>query len=122
MFPSASIAFAVLISFSALAVRSAPVAVSAARTQRIAPDKAHALAQSSLPQACTGVKGTGTCVVLQTGACNNVSNIKSLVFPNPDDECSSSTSPNCNNDDNVALELFNLNSDSLPAGIRSLEC
>ncbi|KAJ6571231.1 hypothetical protein B0H19DRAFT_1064347 [Mycena capillaripes] len=75
MFSFALIAFAFLASNSALSVHSAPVGI------------------ATVPHACSEIAGTGSCYAIlsgaafQDGVCNNVSNIKSLVFTNKDDEC-----------------------------------
>ncbi|KAJ7823042.1 hypothetical protein B0H14DRAFT_2827212 [Mycena olivaceomarginata] len=112
MFFSALIAFALLSSLSAIGVQSAAVP----------------RAKSTAPQACTGTGGTGKCSPLlastpeDQGVCNNVSGIQSLVFSNAEDECIGFQNADCKVGDGVAFEFFNLNSDELPSGIKSLSC
>ncbi|KAJ6576893.1 hypothetical protein DFH09DRAFT_1077847 [Mycena vulgaris] len=114
----ASIAF-VLISISGMAVRSVPVGSIHPRQASI----------DSRPHACTGAKGTGICFPLlasgatqDEGECNNIVGIKSLVFPDINEECIGFTSPDCQLDGIPPREFFNINSDDLPADVKSLSC
>ncbi|KAJ7182915.1 hypothetical protein C8R43DRAFT_16795 [Mycena crocata] len=118
MFFSASIAFTFVLSLSGIAVHSAPIAAR----------------EDFVPQACTGVKGSGTCTPLNVAspqppplpainpaACTNVSNVRSLVL-NLDNDCVSFPLPNCQIGDGFATEHFSNDSDDLAPGIQSISC
>ncbi|KAJ7444627.1 hypothetical protein B0H11DRAFT_2249904 [Mycena galericulata] len=116
MFFSASIAFTFVLSLSGIAVRSAPV-----------------VARDFVPQACTGINGSGTCTPLNvassnpTGpainpaACTNVSGIKSLVL-NPDNDCVTFPQPDCSIGDGFATEQFSDDSGNLSQDVQSVSC
>ncbi|KAJ6541252.1 hypothetical protein DFH09DRAFT_1089534 [Mycena vulgaris] len=105
MFFAASIALTFVLSLSGIAVNSAPLAV-----------------REIVPQACTGPKGTGTCIPIKGNAeCTNTPGIQSLVL-NTDNDCVTFPFPNCDFDSaNPAREQFADDSDNL-VGVQSVEC
>ncbi|KAJ6564474.1 hypothetical protein B0H19DRAFT_1374790 [Mycena capillaripes] len=121
MFFSASIALAFALSFSGIAVHSAPVAARA----------------DFVPQACTGPNGTGTCTPLNVAqpntsgpainpaACTNVDSPVSLIL-NEDNDCVSFNNPDCtidfSNPNDFATEHFSDDSGNLAPGIKSISC
>ncbi|KAJ7922666.1 hypothetical protein B0H13DRAFT_2267411 [Mycena leptocephala] len=124
MFFSASIALTFVLSFSGIAVHSAPVAIAAR--------------EDFVPQACSGPNLTGTCTPLNvassnpTGpainpaACTNVSNPKSLKL-NVDNDCVSFPLPDCQIDfesGGFATEHFSDDQDinNLQTAIASISC
>ncbi|KAJ7892232.1 hypothetical protein B0H13DRAFT_2024483 [Mycena leptocephala] len=119
MFFSASIALSLVLSFSGIAVHSAPVKL--------------AVRADVVPQACSGPNGTGTCTPLNVtlgdglGACTNVDTPQSLVL-NVDNDCVSFKNADCTLDfsdpNDFAVEHFSDDADvnNLSVVVKSLSC
>ncbi|KAF7328557.1 hypothetical protein MVEN_02543400 [Mycena venus] len=115
MFFRTSVALSLVLSFSVIAVYSAPLKRA-----------------DFVPQACSGPNGTGTCVDLNVtvgdgpGACTNVNAPKSLIL-NVDNDCVSIPGPDCNLDfeaGDVAVEHFSDDADinNLSVSFQSISC
>ncbi|KAJ6532363.1 hypothetical protein B0H19DRAFT_1187379 [Mycena capillaripes] len=123
MFFSASIALALILSFSNIAVHAAPIDVG----------------PEFVPLVCTGPTGTGTCTSLKVASlireggrrlalnpagCTNVASPQSMIL-NIDNACITFGEPNCQLDRATLADVglhFSDDSDTMPAGVKSISC
>ncbi|KAJ6586022.1 hypothetical protein B0H19DRAFT_1060193 [Mycena capillaripes] len=105
MFSSASIAFtfALLLSFSSISIRGAPVATGCGGTTSVV----------SPVQACSDVDGNGLCVpVAIGGACTNVDTPTLSLVMGADNDCFGFQKPNCQVGTGAVGEFFLGNPDA----------